>query len=238
MSYRPTGAGYGESTAQATEAYSLVDRHLNVEGTFATDRDLRIEGVLRGTVKCQGLLYVAEGADIDATVEASSIAVAGQLRGSVTCRGKLQLMPTGRVYATVVTESLVINEGAVLEANCAWNPRPHRMESSRRPHLRVPTADSRFSVDSAAMRKKACPVSEHARAPTRSLSDGRRQPCDGRVTGKSACYNVLDGWGIRVAHSVAGHTASWDFSALCWPWHRFPSRQNAAERGLRDCPQM
>jgi cytoskeletal protein CcmA (bactofilin family) len=117
MSYRPSGpsATYGESSGQATEAYSLVDRHSNVEGTFTTDRDLRIEGVLRGNVRCQGLLYIAEGADIDAMVEASSIAVAGQLRGSVTCRGKLQLMPTGRVFATVVTESLVINEGAILE---------------------------------------------------------------------------------------------------------------------------
>ncbi len=117
MSYRPSGpsGSYGESSAQSTEAYSLVDRHSNVEGTFTTDRDLRIEGVLRGNVKCQGLLYIAEGADIDASVEASSIAVAGQLRGTVTCRGKLQLMPTGRVYATVLTESLVINEGAILE---------------------------------------------------------------------------------------------------------------------------
>ncbi len=125
MSYRPgnQSTGYGESSAPATEAYSLIDRHSTVEGTFNTDRDLRIEGVLRGTVKCQGLLYVAEGADIDATVEASSIAVAGQLRGTVTCRGKLQLMPSGRVFATVVTESLVINEGAILEGEL-------RMESA------------------------------------------------------------------------------------------------------------
>jgi cytoskeletal protein CcmA (bactofilin family) len=129
MSYRPTGAGtaYGENTAQSTEAYSLVDRHSNVEGIFTTDRDLRIEGVLRGTVKCQGLLYIAEGADIDATVEASSIAVAGQLRGTITCRGKLQLMPSGRVFATVMTESLVINEGAVLEGEL-------RMESASATH--------------------------------------------------------------------------------------------------------
>jgi len=129
MSYRPTGAGtgYGENTGQSTEAYSLVDRHSNVEGTFTTDRDLRIEGILRGTVKCQGLLYIAEGADIDANVEASSIAVAGQLRGTVTCRGKLQLMPTGRVYAMVSTESLVINEGAILEGEL-------RMESAPAAH--------------------------------------------------------------------------------------------------------
>ena len=126
MSYRSTGSGtaYGENMAQSTEAYSLVDRHSNVEGTFTTDRDLRIEGVLRGTVKCQGLLYIAEGADIDATVEASSIAVAGQLRGTVTCRGKLQLMPSGRVFAMVSTESLVINEGAILEGELQMQSAP------------------------------------------------------------------------------------------------------------------
>lgn len=121
MSYRPAGqpSSLGEApapqTVQANEAFSLIDRHTSVEGTLATRRDLRIEGEMRGTLRCQGLLYVAEGADIDATVEAASIAVAGQLRGAVTCHGKLHIMPTGRVLATVITDSLVINEGAIYE---------------------------------------------------------------------------------------------------------------------------
>ena len=123
MTYRPAGQppGFGEGLSQhnppAPEAFSLVDRYSAVEGTFATKRDLRIEGEMRGTLRCQGLLFVAEGADVDATVEAANIAVAGQLRGSVTCHGKLQIMPTGRVIATVVTDSLVINEGAIYEGD-------------------------------------------------------------------------------------------------------------------------
>lgn len=118
MSYRGGGQTGGFTDAlgpQVAETFSLIDRHSSVEGTFSTDRDLRIEGEMRGTVRCQGLLYVAEGADVDATVEASNITVAGRLRGNVTCRGKLQLMPTGRMHATVVTDSLVINEGAIYE---------------------------------------------------------------------------------------------------------------------------
>jgi cytoskeletal protein CcmA (bactofilin family) len=129
MSYRPAGqpSGFGEGlsqqTAQVPEAFSLVDRHSSIEGTFATKRDLRIEGEMRGTLRCQGLLYVAEGADVDATVEAANIAVAGQLRGSITCHGKLQIMPTGRVIATVVTETLVINEGAIYEGDLRMEDR-------------------------------------------------------------------------------------------------------------------
>jgi len=118
MSYRPGGSssGFGEAgNAQMPEAYSLIDRHSTVEGTFTSERDLRIEGQMRGTLRCQGLVYIAEGADVDATVEAAHVTVAGDLQGQVNCRGKLQIMPTGRVRATVTTQSLVINEGALFE---------------------------------------------------------------------------------------------------------------------------
>ncbi len=120
MSYRPTGSsvGYGEPTPSAApESFSLIDRHSSVEGTFTSNRDLRVEGQVRGALRCQGLLYLAETADVDADVEAGNITVAGHLRGNVTCRGKFQIMPTGRVTATVTTESLVINEGAFFEGD-------------------------------------------------------------------------------------------------------------------------
>lgn len=118
MSYRPSGQVGGHSEGldtQAQESFSLIDRHTAFEGTLTSSRDLRIEGEMRGTVRCQGLLYVAEGSDIDATVEAANVTVAGQLQGNITCRGKLQILPSGRVTAKVITESLVINEGAVYE---------------------------------------------------------------------------------------------------------------------------
>ncbi|HEU4793139.1 MAG TPA: polymer-forming cytoskeletal protein [Nitrolancea sp.] len=118
MSYRPSGQVGGfteELDSQSPESFSLIDRHTAFEGTLTSSRDLRIEGEMRGTVRCQGLLYVAEGSDIDATVEAANVTVAGQLQGNIVCRGKLQILPSGRVIAKVITESLVINEGAVYE---------------------------------------------------------------------------------------------------------------------------
>lgn len=125
MSYRPGGqmSGFEGSGSQSPEVYSLIDRYSSIEGTFTSERDLRIEGQMRGNLRCQGLLFIAEGADIDAEVEAANIAVAGSLRGVINCRGKLQIMPTGRVVAAVTTESLVINEGAIFEGEL-------RMETS------------------------------------------------------------------------------------------------------------
>jgi cytoskeletal protein CcmA (bactofilin family) len=94
---------------------SLVDRHSAFDGTFRSQRDLRVEGELKGNVTCEGTLFVSEGATIAATVDAEHITVAGELTGEIRCRGRLQILPSGRVRATVSTGSLVIQEGAIYE---------------------------------------------------------------------------------------------------------------------------
>lgn len=97
------------------DTYSVIDRHSAFDGSFRSDRDLRIEGEVKGTIECQGTLFVAQGATVNAKVEAENITVAGDLSGEIRCRGRLQMMPSGRVRGTVSTVSLVINEGAYYE---------------------------------------------------------------------------------------------------------------------------
>ena len=94
---------------------SLVDRHSMFDGNFRSQRDLRVEGELKGNVTCEGTLFVSEGATIAATVEAEHITVAGELTGEIRCRGRLQILPSGKVRANVATGSLVIQEGAIYE---------------------------------------------------------------------------------------------------------------------------
>lgn len=135
MSYQPSAPG-GEENARpavaSNEPLSLIDRYSSIEGTFATSRDVRVEGVVRGKLACQGLLYVAEGADVDASVDASSITVAGKVNGEITCSGRLQITSTGRVSATVTTDSLVIDEGAFYEGDL-------NMQSPRVGHQSAPS---------------------------------------------------------------------------------------------------
>ncbi len=99
----------------ASEALSLIDRHSTFDGTYRSSRDLRIEGQVKGTIECRGTVHVAQGAQVDAHVEAENIVVAGELSGEIVCRGRLQLMPTGRLRGKVSTQTLVINEGAIYE---------------------------------------------------------------------------------------------------------------------------
>jgi cytoskeletal protein CcmA (bactofilin family) len=121
------------------EAASIVDRHSAFDGNFRSQRDIRVEGDLKGTVSCDGTLFVAEGASVTASVDAEHITVAGDLSGELRCRGRLQILPSGRVRAKVATASLVIQEGAIYEGQLEMagiersGPRPLRARPASPP---------------------------------------------------------------------------------------------------------
>ena len=106
---------WNDDSVASFDTASLIDRHSAFDGNFRSQRDLRVEGELKGSVTCEGTLFVSEGATISATVEAEHVTVAGELTGEIRCRGRLQILPSGRVRASVSTGSLVIQEGAIYE---------------------------------------------------------------------------------------------------------------------------
>ena len=143
MSIRSAGAGdylVAEPESELTEdTFSVIDRHSAFDGTFRSNRDLRIDGEVKGTIECQGTLFVAEGAVVSARVDAEHVTVAGDLNGEILCRGRLQMLPSGRVRGKIATETLVIAEGAYYEGELEMtrpedrDARPRQLNSNGGP---------------------------------------------------------------------------------------------------------
>lgn len=111
------------------DSFSVIDRFSRFDGDFVAERDLRVEGNVKGSIECHGTLYIAEGAMVAAKVTAENITVAGDLSGETRCRGKLHLLPTGRVRGRVGTAALVVTEGAIYEGELAMTEE-HAPEST------------------------------------------------------------------------------------------------------------
>ena len=135
-----------DDSSMTFDAASVVDRHSAFDGTFRTERDLRVEGELKGTISCDGTLFIAEGATVAAKVDAEQINVAGDLSGEVHCRGRLQILPSGRVHAKVATTSLVIQEGAVYEGQLEMSG----IERTTLKPLRTRASNAPVSIETAA----------------------------------------------------------------------------------------
>jgi cytoskeletal protein CcmA (bactofilin family) len=116
------------------QSISVIDQFSTFDGTYQSTRDLRIEGQVKGTIECRGTLHIAQGANVDATVEAENISVAGELDGEIQCRGKLLLLPSGRVRGKIITRTLIIHEGAFYEGDLEMGGEGGRLPGrTRRP---------------------------------------------------------------------------------------------------------
>lgn len=174
-----------QATSGQEDSVSVFDRYSIFDGTFNLTRDLRVEGQVKGTINCKGTLYVAQGATVDAVIEAENITVAGDLEGEVNCRGKMQILESGKVKGKITTGTLVVNEGAFYEGQLV-------MESS-----------SGQSYGAAASR------SSRARPATPSVSAGTATPAPadaGRDTPPTA--NIAGG--NTFIRRFGGQEQTWD----------------------------
>lgn len=145
--FTPTTLAEGQSpdagslaAGGTAESFSVVDRHSTFDGVFHSNRDLRIDGEVKGTIECQGTLFVAQGANVNAKIEAENVTVAGDLHGEVNCRGRLQIMPSGRLRGKVNTQTLVISEGAYYEGQLDMADPNARLPQGRSPRPIAPVS--------------------------------------------------------------------------------------------------
>ncbi len=122
------------------ESVSVFDRYSSFDGTFNLTRDLRVEGQVKGTITCKGTLFVAQGAIVNANIEAESITIAGDLNGEVVCRSRLQILPSGRVKGKITTATLVINEGAAYDGELVMDTGNGSERPARRQRETSPAA--------------------------------------------------------------------------------------------------
>lgn len=175
-----------QATSGQEDSVSVFDRYSVFDGTFNLTRDLRVEGQVKGTINCKGTLYVAQGATVDAVIEAENITVAGDLEGEINCRGRMQILESGKVKGKISTGTLVINEGAFYEGQLTMESGDHSYgaTTSRTPRPR----SSQSSVSTAT----ANPIAQDA---------GREAPAAGAAAG-----------GNTFIRRFGGQEQNWDAS--------------------------
>jgi cytoskeletal protein CcmA (bactofilin family) len=106
-------------TPEAAPAVPPVDAQTTViaqetiwRGDLETRGSIHIHGRLEGSVTAAKDIYVAETADVEATLMASAVIVAGKVTGEVRCTTRFEMLPSGRVDGNIQAPSLVVHEGA------------------------------------------------------------------------------------------------------------------------------
>ena len=109
---------FKKDTLKEDDMETIIGPSVQLEGTFASDGDVIIEGAVKGALATTKNLRIGERAVVDASVKAANAVISGTVNGPLDISGKLEILSSGKVNGDVLCKSIIIQEGAVL--NGTW----------------------------------------------------------------------------------------------------------------------
>ncbi len=92
---------------------TLVTGEINVQG------DLRLDGAIKGSVTVGGTFVVTTNGKVEGDIQAHTAIIAGTIQGNIKSTERTVLEASSRLNGDLMTNTLVINEGARFQGNCA-----------------------------------------------------------------------------------------------------------------------
>jgi cytoskeletal protein CcmA (bactofilin family) len=102
---------------EADGLISIISSDASWKGEMSSENSIHVFGKVEGTLTAREDIWIAEGAEVDATVNAGRIIVGGTLSGNATATTRFEVLPTGQVSAEVTTSISVVHEGANINGN-------------------------------------------------------------------------------------------------------------------------
>lgn len=111
-------------SAPAGSGYSLLDAQLVVTGDLETSGSLRIDGRVEGSVRRADTVVLGVGATMTGDIHAREVVIGGTLTGTVHAVERVELQATAIVTGDLVTQSVLVQEGGVVNGRVLMQPPP------------------------------------------------------------------------------------------------------------------
>jgi len=135
-----------------------IDATTQVTGKLRCEETIRIDGRMKGEIRCEKTVFVGQAADIEASIQADAVVIAGEVRGDIAAKRKITLKitleGTARVTGDLATPGIVIEEGAKLEGRIVIGGEEQ------------PAAKKQPAARPAANARESAPASEPAPSPS------------------------------------------------------------------------
>ena len=90
-----------------------------VTGDIQSKGDIRIDGMLNGSVKTTGKVVLGKEGVVEGNVSCSNADVSGELKAKITVSQLLSLKTTAKLKGDIVTNKLSIEPGATFTGSCS-----------------------------------------------------------------------------------------------------------------------
>ncbi|MBI2633275.1 MAG: polymer-forming cytoskeletal protein [Parcubacteria group bacterium] len=99
---------------------TILGPSVKFEGNIiGKDGDIKIEGMITGSIKTKHSLYILRGAKVDAIIKAASALIDGEAHGNIKIDEHLDLGETARVVGNIIARRLTVANGALIDSKIA-----------------------------------------------------------------------------------------------------------------------
>ncbi len=105
------------TSASSSSSNSLV-QGTNIEGSVQADKDIRIDGSLRGNLNCKGKVIIGPTGFISGDVQCENAVIEGRFEGVLLVTDVLHVKESARVEGDVTTQKLVVQPGSIFNVKC------------------------------------------------------------------------------------------------------------------------
>lgn len=107
------------STPSDSSSVNLVANGTIITGDVKSSSDLRIDGVLQGTLIVKGKLVIGPSGRIEGEVECQNADISGEIKGKVSVSELLMLRSTAKINGDIYTGKISIEPDAQFTGTCS-----------------------------------------------------------------------------------------------------------------------
>ncbi len=102
-----------------TPSLNLIGAGTVIEGNITTNRDMRIDGTLTGSITVKGKLVVGASGNIEGEIICQNADISGIIKGKIEVSELLTLKSSAKLTCDIVTNKFAIEPGAVFSGACS-----------------------------------------------------------------------------------------------------------------------
>ena len=108
-----------KNSNNTSSVVNMIGNGTVITGDIQSKSDIRIDGILKGSVKTQGKLVVGSTGVVEGDVVCVSADVSGEIKAKITVSQLLSLKSTSKLNGDIITNKLSIEPGATFSGSCS-----------------------------------------------------------------------------------------------------------------------
>lgn len=103
---------------ETINAINLICQGTKVTGDIESNRNIRIDGQLKGKINTSGKIVVGNTGNIEGDIKCLNIEVSGILTGNIKAKELINLKSSSKIFGDIYTSKLAIEPGSVFTGSC------------------------------------------------------------------------------------------------------------------------